>query len=322
MPGLPASFAGVLPYPGCTAARTQLDLWPDGVFHLQRICLDKPGRDDDRGRWRRAPNEQRILVHGGREMPLGFVWRDADHLVPLDVHGNVPADGATGLRRLPSLAPAPLQLPLHGMFRYLADAPGLTECLTGRTYLVAMEGDYLALERAYMAAPDKEPGAPLMASFDGEITLRPGSEGGRETPTVVVRRFVGVWPGGRCERAMSHASLIDQYWRIVSLRGQPVAGVAGQRQAHLVLHGRTGHYKGVSACTSFAGSYQVEGGGITFAPPATAATRACVSPAGDSDARLQEVLGTARRWTINAQVLELFDQHERSIALFEAIHLR
>ena len=143
--GLPASFAGVLPYPGCAEARTQLDLWPDGVFHRQRICLDQPGRDDDRGRWRRAANEQRILLHRGREMPLGFAWRDAAHLLPLDLHRQPPADAATGLRRLPAFAPAPLQLALHGMFSYLADAPGFSECLTGRAYPVAMEGDYLAL---------------------------------------------------------------------------------------------------------------------------------------------------------------------------------
>ena len=320
--GLPASFAGVLPYPGCAEARTQLDLWPDGVFHRQRICLDQPGRDDDRGRWRRAANEQRILLHRGREMPLGFAWRDAAHLLPLDLHRQPPADAATGLRRLPAFAPAPLQLALHGMFSYLADAPGFSECLTGRAYPVAMEGDYLTLERTYMASPGKAPGAPLMASFDGEITVRPGAEGGRDTPTVVVGRFVGVWPGSRCERALSPASLIDQYWRIVSLRGQPVASVPGQREAQLVLHGGTGQYKGVSRCASLAGSYQVGGGRIVFAPPATVATRACAAPAGTSDARLRDVLGNARRWAINAQVLELFDEHERSIALIEAIHLR
>ena len=64
------------------------------------------------------------------------------------------------------LEPSGLQRPLHGMFRYLADAPIFEECLTGRRHPVAMEADYLALERA-----------------------------------------------------MSHASLSPQYWRVATLRG-------------------------------------------------------------------------------------------------------
>jgi len=46
------------------------------------------------------------------------------------------------------------------MFRYLADAAQFEECLTGRSYPVAMEGDYLALERAYLALPKASPAGP------------------------------------------------------------------------------------------------------------------------------------------------------------------
>lgn len=33
---LPASFTGTLPCQSCNGSRAQLDLWPDGVFHLSR----------------------------------------------------------------------------------------------------------------------------------------------------------------------------------------------------------------------------------------------------------------------------------------------
>jgi uncharacterized lipoprotein NlpE involved in copper resistance len=86
------------------------------------------------------------------------------------------------------------------MFRYMADAARFEDCLTGRSYPVAMEGDYLRLERAYTEAAKSEPGAPLMARFEGNITHRPAMEGAGLIPTVVVIRFIGVFPGQRCEQ--------------------------------------------------------------------------------------------------------------------------
>jgi len=49
-----------------------------------------------------------------------------------------------------------------------------------------------------------------MVSFEGDITRKPAMEGDAMIPTVIVRRFIGVWPGQRCERAMSKADLSDQ----------------------------------------------------------------------------------------------------------------
>ena len=43
-PQLPASYRGALPCAGCAAASAQLDLWPDGVFHLRRHGLPGGGR--------------------------------------------------------------------------------------------------------------------------------------------------------------------------------------------------------------------------------------------------------------------------------------
>ena len=48
---------------------------------------------------------------------------------------------------------------MTGMFRYMADAALFTECLTEASFPVAQENDYLALERAYLAAPPNRRGA-------------------------------------------------------------------------------------------------------------------------------------------------------------------
>ena len=197
---LPATFRGMLPCADCEAIRYHLDLWLDGVFHLRQIYEGTPVVAYDRGRWRRDPSRPVILLYGGRERSLQFEIRGPQAIRLLDQQGRpiqsslpyeLTSDGA--------VAPTDLSLVLQGMFRYMADAARFEDCLTGRSYPVAMESEYVKLERAYLEADKPEPGAPLMANFEGDITHRSAIDGGALIPTVFVRRFIGIWPGQRCE---------------------------------------------------------------------------------------------------------------------------
>jgi copper homeostasis protein (lipoprotein) len=76
-----------------------------------------------------------------------------------------------------ALEPLDVHLTIGGMFVYMADAARLTECRTGRSFPVAMEGDYRRLEKAYLEAR-QGPGQPLMMTFEGSIEERPRAEGG------------------------------------------------------------------------------------------------------------------------------------------------
>jgi hypothetical protein len=98
----------------------------------------------------------------------------------------------------------------------------------------------------YLKADKPEPGAPLMVSFEGDITTMPAMEGDALNPTVIVRRFIGVWPGQHCERAMSKVGLSDQYLRIASLGGEPAKG---GREPHMVLRGGKNGYTALNGCT-------------------------------------------------------------------------
>ena len=87
---------------------------------------------------------------------------------------------------------------LTGMFTYMADAAAITLCVDGRRLPVAMEGDYKALEAAYQKSTP-QPGQPVLASLEGLITQRPSMEEGRPAQTtLVIERFVAVWPRESC----------------------------------------------------------------------------------------------------------------------------
>jgi hypothetical protein len=60
---LPASIRGTLPCPDCARIRARLDLWPEGIFRLQRAFVGQRGSDDDLGRRGAQPH----LVLRGRE---------------------------------------------------------------------------------------------------------------------------------------------------------------------------------------------------------------------------------------------------------------
>jgi len=89
---------------------------------------------------------------------------------------------------------------LSGEMAYMADAARFTDCSTGRSYPVAMEADFVKMERAYLAAV-KQPGARLYVQFEGTIVDRPKMEGEGSEPTVVVTRFLEVEAQKSCKPA-------------------------------------------------------------------------------------------------------------------------
>ena len=87
---------------------------------------------------------------------------------------------------------------LRGMYSYMADAALFTDCRTGRSYPVALEGDNRMLERAYMATPH-EPGEALLVTLEGRIVERMPMEGPGPVPTLLPEKFLGISPGTGCD---------------------------------------------------------------------------------------------------------------------------
>ncbi len=319
---LPATFRGDLPCADCEAIRYHLDLWPDQVFHLRREWLGKDLVRDEVGRWRVDLSRQALVLRGGREMTLRFEIKGPDKLRQVDIEGRPIAS------KLPyelvsdgTLAPTDLSLTLAGERVYLADAVRFTECLTGRNYPVAMEGDFVKMQRAYLKDV-KEPGARLYVTFEGLITDRPRMEGSGVERSVVVTRFINTRPNEKCELAQADASLTNTYWRITSLDGKAVSPTTGRREPYLLLkRGDKGQtYAATIGCNQFVGSYTLAGDRIIFTAGATS-LMACPPPLDALEKRLDDMLARTRRWQIKGNTLEFMDQTGSQTALFEAAYL-
>ena len=92
-----------------------------------------------------------------------------------------------------------LPLVMRGMYRYMADAALFTECRTGRSFPVALEGDNRTLERAYLKVR-KTPGEALLVTLEGRIVQRMPMEGPGPVPTLLPEKFIGVSPEEQCEQ--------------------------------------------------------------------------------------------------------------------------
>ncbi len=63
-----------------------------------------------------------------------------------------------------------------GLYQYYADAASFTDCVTGKTYPVALEADNIALESAYSSLVEQE-GQRLLVELEAEYAERPAMEG-------------------------------------------------------------------------------------------------------------------------------------------------
>jgi copper homeostasis protein (lipoprotein) len=318
---LPATFMGDLPCADCEAIRHHLDLWPDQVFHLRREWIggEEPLVEDALGHWSVDPSRMALILHDSGADLLEFAITGPATLRLLDREGQpivseLPYDLTTDGR----LKPTDISARMIGEFVYFADAARFVECGSVRDFPVAQEGDYLALERAYLDQR-AEPLAPLVAVIDGTITLRDGMEGGVR-PTVVVDRFSNVWPGLTCERARTNASLRNTYWRIAQLDDMQIRVTEGAREPHIILRAGEDAFAATVGCNQVLGGVAQVGQSLTLSPgPMT--MMACPAPLDAYEQRLVHVLQRVAGYAITGPTMELRDADGAVIAQLEAVYL-
>jgi copper homeostasis protein (lipoprotein) len=318
---LPASFTGDLPCTDCGQVRVRLNLWPDQVFHLRRTWIGKDMHRDSIGRWSVDPATGALDLRGaGEELSFAILGPDRIRLLPRageDTPGEESA--ARELQAQPEFLPFEPHLPLRGMLTFVGDAARFTECLTGREYPLIDDGDYEALEHAYLAA-GAEPDGPIMASFDGGIVQQPGADGEDSRPEVLVERFVGVWPDETCERALGTSSLTNTYWKVLRIGDTEVAASDDRREPNLILREGDPRFTATVGCNQVAGSYLLEEGRLTFQTGAST-LMACPAPLDDWEKQLAHVLSETDSWRIDGQSLELLDGAGKPLALLQAVYL-
>jgi uncharacterized lipoprotein YbaY/heat shock protein HslJ len=187
---------------------------------------------------------------------------------------------------------------MRGEFTYMADAASFRLCSTGKTYPVAMEGGYLAVERAYTKLG--KPGELAALTVVGTIEKRPIGEGGQPVDAIVIQRLVRIVAGAGCSATLSG------YFKLTAVGGKTITAKPGRPEPHIRLDPAKRHLTGHGGCNSISGPYSANGDAIRIGPLA-ATMMACID-GGDIEPSFFKALDQVRRWKLNGPQLLLLDE--------------
>jgi heat shock protein HslJ len=207
---------------------------------------------------------------------------------------------------------------LKGMFQYMADAALFRDCRDGKTYPVAMEGQYPELEVAYLNS-GIEAGTEVMVTLHGRLLTRPSMEGNSSEINLIVDTFNKLSPDETCAPT-THADLINTYWRLDELNGRKVTTPENMKEAHMVLSSDESGpgVSGFGGCNRFFGQFQTDGDALSFSAMGST-MMAC--PAGmDTERDFMAALGATTRYAISGLFLELYAD-DQLLARLEAVYL-
>ena len=205
-----------------------------------------------------------LILKGGKGSSERFEIKSGDVLRKLDLEGReIDSNLNYDLRRTSAFERIEPRLAMGGMFRYMADAATFRECQTGQRWPVAMEGQYKALEAEYIKIR-RQPAEELMVNVEGRVEVRPGAEVGQQLPTLIIERYIGIWPGETCGAPFATAQLQETYWKLTRLEDKPVLLAEKQREPSLVFRSQQSRVTGFGGCNSLTGTYELNGGELTL----------------------------------------------------------
>ena len=320
---LPASYAGTLPCADCPGIDTRLNLLPDGQFQLRMTYQERPGSGFDQiGLW--TTEKDKLVLKEGDTVVEQFQIQGKTHeLLKLDMEGQpIPSKLNYALQHKSVYQPMKPRLTMQGLFSYFADAARFTPCATRQSMPVRMEGDYPALERAYMAQR-KEPGMVLLASVDGQILRQPRMEGEGSEQALKVVKFIELGEASACpiadapeDKTTSAAALEDRTWNLIQLGDMPVNAPKDRPGTHLVLMSKDKRVAGSGGCNRIMGGYTLDGAALKFSKMAS--TMMMCEESMDIEQRFLKALDQVSGWSLDADVLTLKDASGQALLKLRA----
>ena len=205
---------------------------------------------------------------------------------------------------------------LEGMFRYLADAAIFRDCLDGRSYPVAMEGEYIELERAYLNSGIVG-GGEIFVRLRGRYLERPAMEQGNNEINLIVDKVKVTDLKSSCAPG-HHEPLRNTYWKLLEIDGKPVVTPEGMREAHMVLSLDETRVNGNAGCNGFFGSFEVSDNRLEFS--ALGATMMACPEGMETEHAFLQALDQTTRFAISGAILTLFAD-DLALARLEAVSL-
>ena len=119
----------------------------------------------------------------------------------------------------------------------------------------------------------------------------------------------------------STATLLNTYWRLTEMNGEPVQTPAGVREAHIILthEDQENRIKGFAGCNTIGGSFKQDGQKLTFAAFST--RMMCPPEQMKIEDFLLKALTAADNYEISGEKLMLLEG-QVVVGRFESVYLK
>jgi len=323
---LPGSWLGDLPCADCAGIRHQLDLFPDGVFHLRKEYLGESHAEDQIGEW--VLGEAGILaLDPAGPSPASLLLRPGGGLRLLDREGREIEGGLNyDLARVWTIRPLTPRLRMTGLLRGHGDQAIFAECLTGRELAVLPGPGRDSLDSLETVAGAAGAGRTEDLKLEVMGRLVPRRDPSAETGgfALIVDRIVDVYRGETCGARGSRSDLEGTRWKLTRLGAAPIGAAADdpdEREAFLALDRVTGRVSASAGCNRLTGTYERKGDSLTFGQMG-GTKMACPGPLMEREREFTAMLARVRGWQLSRHTLELIDEQGNAAARFEARELR
>ena len=124
---------------------------------------------------------------------------------------------------------------------------------------------------------------------------------------------------GKYILAKADMSLVEKYWRLTELFGEPVVTPEGGKEAHIILKVEGNRVVGTGGCNNFSGAYTLQPGNIIRFSQMISTMMMCASM--DVETKMKQVLEMADNYNLNGDKLVLNKARMAPLARFEAVSM-
>ncbi len=210
---------------------------------------------------------------------------------------------------------------MEGMYKNTVDTALFKDCMTGKYYPVAFEGDNVALEKAYLKEINGSV-ISLKVEIKGKVIKRALMEGEEEKDILLVEQFIRLEGSDDCTEQHASVPITNNYWKLITLYAKEVKTESDEREAHILLReglNGAGELKVVTGCDTLSGNYKLDENTISLQIKVPE-TRLENCPNALTEKDFLAALSNTVYWRIRGEKLTFFDEMDNTLATFKAIY--
>ena len=114
--------------------------------------------------------------------------------------------------------------------------------------------------------------------------------------------------------------LVDKYWKLLELYGNPISPADESREAHIIFHTDDNRFSGSTGCNRMMGSYRLEENSRIILSSVATSMMLCIDM--ETENTFKQALEAVENYSVRGDTLTLSHAGQASLAKFVVVYLR